>query len=63
MRRGAWVTTSIGFFVMLFTSKIAFGKYVLWDFSGHFAKDLPGFMLLEGGFRFPGRCFFILGPA
>lgn len=58
---GAWATTLIGFFVMLFTSEIAFGEYVLWDFSGHFAKDLPGFMLLEGGLSLPWQMLFYLG--
>lgn len=42
---GAWATTLVGFAVLLFTSKIAFGNYVLWDFNAHLADKLPTFML------------------
>ncbi len=50
---GAWATTLVGFAVLLFTSKIAFGNYVLWDFNAHLADKLPTFMLWEDKLYLP----------
>ena len=58
---GAWATTLIGFAVMLFTSEIAFGEYILWDFDAHFAAYLPEFMLFEGKLHLPWQMILYLG--
>jgi Na+/proline symporter len=59
---GAWATTLISFAVLLFTSKIAFGQYVLWDFNAHFAAYLPEFMLSnEGELQLPWKMILYLG--
>ena len=42
---GAWAGTLASFGALLFTSRIAFGDYVLWDFNAHLANELPAFML------------------
>jgi Na+/proline symporter len=58
---GAWVATLVSFSVMLFTSKIPFGQYVLWDFNAHFAAYLPEFMLSEGVLHLPWKMILYLG--
>jgi len=58
---GAWAATLVGFAVMLFTSKIPFGQYVLWDFNAHFAAYLPEFMLSEGELHLPWKMILYLG--
>ncbi|MHC4510604.1 MAG: sodium:solute symporter family protein [Planctomycetota bacterium] len=59
---GAWVATLVGFAVMLFTSKIPFGQYVLWDFNAHFAEYLPEFMLSnKGELQLPWKMILYLG--
>lgn len=45
---GAWAATVVSFAVMLFTSRIAFGGFVLWDFNAAYAERLPDFMLHNG---------------
>ena len=45
---------------MLFTSKIPFGQYVLWDFNAHFAAYLPEFMLSEGELHLPWKMILYL---
>ena len=61
---GAWTATLLGFAVMLFTSKIAFGEnYVLWDFDAHCAQYLPGFMLWDGELYLPWQMILYLGTA
>ena len=57
---GAWATTLIGFAVMLFTSEIAFGEHMLWDFNAHFAAYLPEFMLLNGKLYLPWQMILYL---
>ena len=57
---GAWAATLVGFAVMLFTSKIPFGQYVLWDFNAHFAAHLPEFMLSEGELHLPWKMILYL---
>jgi len=57
---GAWAGTLAGFGVLLFTSRIAFGEYVLWDFNVQFADKLPGFMLWQGKFYLPWQMIFYL---
>jgi len=44
---GAWATTLVSFAVMLFTGRIAFGQYILWDFNAYLANKLPSFMLWQ----------------
>ena len=58
---GAWATTLIGFAVMLFTSVIAFGEHILWDFDAHFAAYLPEFMLFDGKLHLPWQMILYLG--
>ncbi|MBW7990675.1 MAG: sodium:solute symporter family protein [Planctomycetes bacterium] len=58
---GAWATTLIGFAVMLFTSEIAFGEHVIWDFNKHFAAHLPQFMLFDDKLHLPWQMILYLG--
>ncbi|MEA3224610.1 MAG: sodium:solute symporter family protein, partial [Planctomycetota bacterium] len=58
---GAWATTLIGFAVMLFTSDIAFGERIIWDFNQHFAQYLPQFMLFEDKLHLPWQMILYLG--
>jgi Na+/proline symporter len=58
---GAWATTLIGFAVMLFTSEIAFGDNIIWDFNKHFAVHLPKFMLFDGKLHLPWQMILYLG--
>ena len=57
---GAWVGTLTSFAALLFTSKIAFGGYVLWDFNEHLAKNLPAFMLWQGALHLPWQMIIYL---
>jgi Na+/proline symporter len=58
---GAWATTLLGFAVMLFTSEIAFGDNMLWDFNARFAAHLPEFMLWDGKLYLPWQMILYLG--
>ena len=58
---GAWAATLLGFAVMLFTSQISFGDYVLWDFNAHFAAYVPEFMLRDGELYLPWQMILYLG--
>jgi Na+/proline symporter len=57
---GAWAGTLAGFAVLLFTGRIAFGDFVLWDFHAHFADKLPDFMVWEGELYMPWQMVFYL---
>jgi Na+/proline symporter len=57
---GAWAATLVSFAVMLFTGRIAFGSYVLWDFDAHCAPYLPGFMLWQGKLYLPWQMILYL---
>jgi Na+/proline symporter len=57
---GAWATTLVSFAVLLFTSRIAFGQYVLWDFNASCAQYLPDFMLLNGEIYLPWKMILYL---
>jgi len=57
---GAWAATLTSFGLLLFTSKIAFGDYVLWDFDAHLADTLPAFMLWEGKLYLPWQMILYL---
>ena len=57
---GAWAVTLTSFSLLLFTSKIAFGKYVLWDFNAHLADRLPAFMLWQGELYLPWQMIIYL---
>jgi len=57
---GAWATTLVSFAVMLFTSKISFGQYVLWDFNADCAQFLPDFMLMNGQLYLPWQMILYL---
>jgi Na+/proline symporter/predicted dehydrogenase len=57
---GAWAATLSSFAVLLFTSKIAFGSYVLWDFNEHLASKLPAFMLWQGEIYLPWQMIMYL---
>ncbi|UCG57520.1 MAG: sodium:solute symporter family protein [Phycisphaerales bacterium] len=52
---GAWATTLVSFGVVLFTSRIAFGEFVLWDFNAGSVQYLPSFMLQQGELSVPWR--------
>jgi Na+/proline symporter len=56
----AWAGTLTSFGVLLLTSKIAFGRYVLWDFNAHLAGRLPAFMLLDGELYLPWQMILYL---
>jgi Na+/proline symporter len=58
---GAWAATLVSFAVMLFTSRIPFGRYVIWDFNAQFAAHLPEFMLSDGALRLPWQMVLYLG--
>ncbi|MHC4744434.1 MAG: sodium:solute symporter family protein, partial [Planctomycetota bacterium] len=57
---GAWAATVVAFGVLLFTSKIAFGSLVLWDFNVSVAPYLPAFMLHEGEIYLPWQMLLYL---
>ena len=57
---GAWAATLISFAVMLFTSRIAFGDYVLWDGDARCALYLPDLMLRQGGLYLPWKMILYL---
>lgn len=50
---GAWAATLVAFAVWFFTSRIAVGGFVLWDFNARFASRLPEFMVWQGGLYLP----------
>ena len=50
---GAWAATLVSFSLLVFTSKIAFGSWVLWDFNAHLAGYLPARMLWKGELHLP----------
>lgn len=57
---GAWAGTLSSFAALLFTSKIAFGDSVLWDFNTTLADKLPAFMLWEGNLYLPWQMIIYL---
>jgi SSS family transporter len=57
---GAWAATLTSFGLLLFTSKIGFGDYVLWDFNAHLADRLPGFMVWDGELYLPWQMIIYL---
>jgi Na+/proline symporter len=57
---GAWATTLVSFGVMLFTSTISFGNFVLWDFNAGCARYLPDFMLWNGQLYLPWQMILYL---
>jgi Na+/proline symporter len=57
---GAWAATLTSFGLLLFTSKIAFGSYVFWDFDAHLVDRLPGFMLWEDKLYLPWQMIIYL---
>jgi len=57
---GAWAATLVSFSLFLFTSKIAFGSWVLWDFNAHLAEYLPARMLWEGQLHLPWQMILYL---
>lgn len=50
---GAWSATLVAFGVLLFTSEISFGDWVLWDFNATIAPSLPAYMLFEDKLYLP----------
>jgi len=57
---GAWAGTLTSFGALLFTSRIAFGDYVLWDFNAHLAGTLPAFMLWDDKLYLPWQMIIYL---
>ncbi|MHC4170234.1 MAG: sodium:solute symporter family protein [Planctomycetota bacterium] len=57
---GAWAGTLTNLAALVFTSKIAVGDYVLWDFNAHIADKLPSFLVREGELYLPWKMIFYL---
>jgi Na+/proline symporter len=57
---GAWAATLVSFSLFLFTSKIAFGNWVLWDFNARCAGQLPIWMLWDGELHLPWQMILYL---
>jgi SSS family transporter len=57
---GAWAGTLTSFGTLLFTSKITFGDFVLWDFNKHIADKLPAFMLWRDELYLPWKMILYL---
>ena len=57
---GAWAGTLISFAVLIFTSKIAFGGFILWDFNQTLVHHLPSSMIKEGKLELPWQMIFYL---
>jgi len=57
---GAWAGTLASFATLLFTSKITFGDFVLWNFNDHFVEYLPGFMVWEDKLYLPWQMILYL---
>jgi len=57
---GAWAATLTSFGLLTFTSKIAFGEFVLWDFNSRLADKLPHFMLWEDKLYLPWQMIIYL---
>lgn len=57
---GAWAATLASFACFLFTSKVAFGDFVLWDFNNNLAHYLPDFMLWQEKLYLPWKMIFYL---
>ena len=57
---GAWAATLVSFAILLFTSKVAFFGYVLWDFNASCAPSLPDFMLWQGKLYLPWQMIMYL---
>jgi len=57
---GVWVATLSSFTILLFTSKIAFGDWVLWDFNARFAAHLPAFMVWDEKLYLPWQMIMYL---
>jgi Na+/proline symporter len=57
---GAWAATLLSFVVWFATTRIAFGRFVLWDFDARIAGHLPEFMLWNGTLRLPWQMILYL---
>jgi len=57
---GAWAATLTSLGAFIFTSRIAFGDYVVWDFNAHLADKLPAFMLWEDKLYLPWQMIIYL---
>jgi len=57
---GAWAGTLVSFGLLLFTSRIAFGDSVLWDFNMRCAAHLPTSMVHEGEISLPWQMIMYL---
>ncbi|MEJ2701620.1 MAG: sodium:solute symporter family protein [Sedimentisphaerales bacterium] len=55
-----WAATLTSFGAFLFTSTIAFGDTVAWEFNAHFADKLPAFMLWEDKLYLPWQMIIYL---
>ncbi len=52
-RAGAWAATLGGFIMLLGTSQVKVGPWILWDFNATCADWLPEFMVFEGALHLP----------
>jgi Na+/proline symporter len=57
---GAWAGSLANLGALIFTSKISFGKFVVWDFNANLAQKLPAFMLWENELYLPWKMIIYL---
>ncbi|MHC4518852.1 MAG: sodium:solute symporter family protein [Planctomycetota bacterium] len=57
---GAWAATLVSFGTLVFTSKIAFGDLVLWDFDARLAGHLPAWLVFDGELYLPWQMILYL---
>ncbi len=57
---GAWAATLVSFVAWMATTRIAFGRYVLWDFDAVVTPHLPGHLVWGGRLYLPWQMLFYL---
>ncbi len=57
---GAWAATLVSFGTLVFTSTVAVGDTVLWDFNARFAEHLPPWMMFEDAVYLPWQMIMYL---
>jgi len=57
---GAWAATLVSFSLLLLTSKIAFGDWVLWDFNARFVEHLPAWIVWDDKLYLPWQMILYL---
>ncbi|UCG60194.1 MAG: sodium:solute symporter family protein [Phycisphaerales bacterium] len=57
---GAWAGSLANLGALIFTSKISFGNFVVWDFNANLAQKLPAFMLWDNELYLPWKMIIYL---